>query len=424
MKSTVFSRWSSLIAAAFALAVSVPERDAFAQNANAENQAKALQKKAMEEDFLSVEFDKALDKLKQASNVCGDTKCPPLLRAQLKRDIGVVLVTGHSDKAKGEKAFVDAIRIDGSVAIDKDYRTPEVDAVFAEAKKKSGAGNSVINDFNHTPVPAQFVRTPVPVYVEYTGTDQLVRVIVRYKGFGMNEWKLLELHRISKGWGVSVPCDDVVQGNLLYFVQGYNAGGEAVALGGDKSNPFKVQIKNGSPDADAPHLPGEDAPAQCAEKQDCPPGFPCDKSSKKGGGATCEEDSECETGTCKEGSCTSPSGRTKIWLGLNVGADLYFLGGEQNVCALETSKDAPAGTALTPLNPTGYYCINSDGKDFPSRDDKGVEASGLNKPGAVDGGANLGNVRVMLAFDYAIKENMLLGVRAGYAFNTYPGQAA
>jgi hypothetical protein len=35
-----------------------------------------------------------------------------------------------------------------------------------------------------------------------------------------------------------------------------------------------------------------------------------------------------------------------------------------------------------------------------------------------------GDVRVLLTFDYALSPNLLVGARAGYVFNSYPGKAA
>jgi hypothetical protein len=44
--------------------------------------------------------------------------------------------------------------------------------------------------------------------------------------------------------------------------------------------------------------------------------------------------------------------------------------------------------------------------------------------GHSDGGIQLGNVRVMASFDYALTPGFLVGARLGYAFNAYTGQSA
>src|SRR5262249_22310435 len=102
--------------------------------------AKALQKKAMEDDYVATEFGKAQTKLEQAISHCGTAKCNAGLRARLRRDLGIVLIGGAIDRDRGINAFVDAIKLDPSVAIDPDYRTKDLDGAFAEARKRAGGG--------------------------------------------------------------------------------------------------------------------------------------------------------------------------------------------------------------------------------------------------------------------------------------------
>ncbi|HEX7666140.1 MAG TPA: hypothetical protein VF407_16545, partial [Polyangiaceae bacterium] len=176
---------------------------AFADKAT-ETQAKALQKKAMDEDYLATDFSKAQDKLNKAISLCGSDKCSATVRAGLKRDLGVVDIGGQVDKDAGMAAFVDAIKLDSSLELDPDLKTKELEAAWAAAKKKAGggggktpppdAGNTEApsGDFMHSPAVEQAIRTPLPIYAEYTGSEPLVRVIAKYKAFGMTEFKQLE----------------------------------------------------------------------------------------------------------------------------------------------------------------------------------------------------------------------------------------
>jgi hypothetical protein len=107
-------------------------RPAFA-DAKTEATAKALQKKAMDEDYLATEFAKAAEKLEKAVAACGTDKCSPAVRAQLHRDLGVVQIGGQIDKEKGIGNFVAAIKLDPATALDPDLRTKDLDAAFAEA---------------------------------------------------------------------------------------------------------------------------------------------------------------------------------------------------------------------------------------------------------------------------------------------------
>ena len=418
-------------------------RPAFAQNAKVEATAKALQKKAMDEDYLATEFAKAQEKLDKALAACGTDKCSAALRAQLKRDLGVVQIGGQIDKEKGINNLAEAIKLDGAIALDPDLRTKDLDAAFAEAKKRAGGGGAATppaaggttgqptGDFVHEPTAEQQVRTPIPIYVEYSGEEPLVKVIVRYKGFGMTDWKPLELKKSGeKGWSGLLPCADVQQGTTQYYIQGFNAANDPVAVGGDRNNAYKVKVKTEKV-ATPPSLPGQPPPTQCQDTGDCPPNFPgCKKAAVVGpaepvgkdGGEFCEDDNECKSKECKASKCTEPKkeGKApKIWIGLSIGLDYQFVPSADDVCKLTP--------AASPLNGSNYYCVNKgDGSDYPSRDPKSKENANLlmAQSDKVAGGGALGNIRLMVSADYAINMNILIGLRLGYVLNTYPGQAA
>lgn len=455
---------------ALAFGVTTPKL-VFAQNAKVEASAKALQKKAMEEDYLTTEFAKAQDKLDKAIKECGADKCSPQVRAQLRRDLGVVQIGGQLDREKGIQNFVEALKLDPNTALDPDLKTKELDSAFAEAKKRAaggpatpatpattttpakpatgaapaaaGTGEQPTGDFTHTPVAEQQSRTGIPVYVEYSGEEQLVKVLVRYKGYGMTEWKAYELKKMGeKGWGGVLPCGDVQQGTSQYYIQGFNAENDPVATGGDRNRPYKVKIKLDKV-AEPPHLPGEPPPTQCQDTGDCPPNFPgCKKAPGVGGstavsqevvgkdgGEFCEEDAECKSGICQDNKCTEPEGpkkTPKIWVGVWGAFDYSFLPSSDDVCKLSGTKDGQL-----PINDKNYYCVQ-DGNDYPYRRlpgqsnprDNENDRLLLGTSDKVSGGGAFGNIRIMASLDYGLTNNWMVGARLGYVFNTYPGQAA
>ncbi len=446
---------SLLITAALTLgvALALPEAPALAQSAKIEAAAKALQKKAMEEDYLTTEFAKAKEKLDKAIQQCGTDKCSPQLRALLQRDLGVVLIGGQIDKDKGQAAFVEALKLDPTVTLDKDTTTKELAAAFDAAKKGGGAtpgpatpGKGPSGDFTHTPVPEQQVRTSVPVFVEYGGEEKLAKVIVRYKAFGMTEYKQFELRKTGeKGWGGQSPCLDVQTGDFLYYVQGFNDQNDPVATAGSRNEPYKVSIKPGAV-ADPPHLPNGQPSAQCADTGDCPPGFPCEKKTPKPDegkpeGESCVEDSECLSRTCQKdkgadpldkGVCTPPEGPKskfrRFWIGAQLGFDFAFVPSGDDVCKLHPTDAQDPIRVATPVNDTGYYCVREDGTDYPIRaNDQGqtgeenarIQYKSLNDK--VQGGLAPATFRILASFDYGVTQNIMLGARLGLVIGTYPG---
>jgi hypothetical protein len=283
------------------------------------------------------------------------------------------------------------------------------------------------------------VRTPIPVYVEYAGEEPLARVIVRYKGFGMTDWKTVELKKIGdKGWGGLLPCGDVQQGTTQYYIQGFNANNDPVATGGDRNNPYKVPVK-AEKVAEPPHLPNASPPTQCVDTGDCPPNFPgCKKPAAgaaaeaqpeptgKEGGEFCEEDSECRSNKCEDAKCTEYEGRKKgprVWIGVAGALDYTFVPSSDDVCKLRKPE-------ATPINDQNYYCVKKDGTDYPSRspsnaaENDSIVLSKDRGSDKVTGGGALGNIRVMFALDYAMTPNVLVGGRLGLVLNNYPGKEA
>ena len=408
------------------------------------------------------------------------------------RDLGAMQVlNGNVDDARS--SFAQALAIDSSLDLDPAYKNPQIEHVWNEVKKKgggapapaasespSGAGATVqpAGDFVHTPPAEALVRTPMPIYVEYSGGEQFSRVVAKYKGPGMGEWKALELPRVGTGWGAFVPCKDVASGTVQYYVQGFNAANDPVATSGSRNKPFSVSVKpqiSGPP----PSLPGQEAPKQCEETAgaECPPDFPgcnnkkstgddctkdgqCKSSSclsgkcsekrasgeacysddecssdscldgkcsslKKEEGEDCTADDECDSSSCKEGKCGPSSSKGKFsrwWVGVGGSLDFYLVPDVLNVVRVDP---ADAGTApLTAGNP--YSCVDPNtSANFPGRD--GVLNSQItaSRPGGgggdqVLGGFARGNLRVMLSVDYALNANFLLGMRVGYEFFTDP----
>ena len=401
-------------------------RPAFAADPAIESAAKALQKKAVEEDFLNLDYASAIKKLQQGIQKCDGDKCTSNTKGSLYRDLGAMQVL-NGNEGDGRLSFGQALGLDASLELDPAYKNAQLQAVWEDVKKKgpppaaggggaAGGGPPPAGDFTHSPPSEGLKATPLAIYAEYPGGETLARVIAKYKGSQMGDWKAVELQKMGDiGWGGLVPCKDVTVGAMQYYIQGFNAQNDPVATSGSRNKPFSVPIKEtiaGAP----PTLPGQEPPKQCSITQtaECPPDFPgcnakkavgedCDKDAqcqsnscvggkcaekksggeecqsddectsgtcsggqcteaKKGEGEDCESGDECDSGSCKEGKCSGGGKREpKLWIGLQVGLDLYLLSGAQDVCKLNSGGTAP----LTSGNP--YSCLDSGGNPFPGK---------------------------------------------------------
>jgi|HubBroStandDraft_1064217.scaffolds.fasta_scaffold27535_1 hypothetical protein len=455
-----------------------------------EKAAQALQKKAIEEDSLNVNYPAAVKKLQSATKKCSPDKCSPQVRASLFRDLGAMqILNGAADEGKAN--FAQAISLDASIELDPAYKTAQLEGVWTDVKKNGGgAGASAApvkagpqpteGDFTVTPPPEAPVRTPLPIYVEYGGSEDLTRVAIKYKGATMSDWKSLDLPKVDQGYGALIPCKDVTPGLMLYFVQGFNDKNDPVATSGSKKQPFSVPV-NAQLIGPPPTLPGQDPPAQCEDVAgsgtECPPDFPgcgkkkaadedcskdeeCESGScsdgkcgakkqngeectkdaecssdqcasgkcsggKKAEGEDCEADEDCDSGRCKEEKCAAgaSSGRKgpKLWIGVSVSLDATIVPGANDVCS----------RTLHHVNTAGYSCTDpGSSTPFPDPNANSQDITNYQNLVLGDGDQVVGGfkfpstIRVVATLDYALGKNSMLGFRAGYVFGTDPAKSA
>ncbi len=471
-------------------------RPAFAADPKAEKEAQALQKKAIEEDYLNVDYAAAVKNLKAAASRCGADACKPTIKAAILRDLGSMQVLGGTID-EGKLSFTQSLALDSTLDLDPAYKNPQLAALWADAKKSVASAPTAPappspaptaepppppaaagGDFVHTPLAEALVRTPLAVYAEYPGTEELVHVVAKYKGFGMTEWKSIELRKLDHGFGGLIPCADVAQGPMQYYLQGVNAQNEAVAASGSRTKPLTVPVNAQIAGAPA-GLPGEPAPVQCEDKAgaECPPDFPGCKSNKKPPGTECTKDIECESASCADGKCAEKkdvgesceseiecqsgscsdgkcvakksegedcessdecdSNRCKngkcaasaslfhrVWLGAGVQADWYIMPSGSNVCVVPgVTNGASYQMPIVPPTNSGYSCVDSSGNRFPPTDATNgplVDHDIASSHDRVTSGPAFGNVRLLASIDYALNTNMLVGVRAGYVLRTDP----
>jgi hypothetical protein len=416
---------------------------------------------AINNDYLATNFAEAEKKLRAGIKMCAGNACSAQTIARLHRDLGVVLIAGLNRTDDGKKEFAEALKADPNIALEKDLITPDVEAAFRAVKgggasapppsAKTAAAPAAGGDMNHTPPVEQTVLTPVPIYAELPEDVNAVKVLVLYKAFGTTEWKKLELKKVGNGYGGEIRCEDVgsATGDLSYYIQATDSGGDVVATSGSRNAPNKVAIKN-QLDGEAPHLPGKAAPTKCVDAGDCPPGFPCEKKKKKatgglGWGDACQKDSQCTEGlackngqcemgekskdedeeasgcdtnadcgdgeTCTDGVCVGARGPfKKIWISASVQPDMSFVGAQNNVCG-----------SLSEQIPPNFSCIGEDGYDYDGIPEDG--SVGEKKGNAVKGGPHLSTIRALLGIDYAVSKNVSLGARLGYAIGAMPGHS-
>lgn len=104
----------------------------------------------------------------------------------------------------------------------------------------------------------------------------------------------------------------------------------------------------------------------------------------------------------------------RVWIGVAGSLDVAFTGSGNDVCRLDAVGN--------PANSQGMRCTTPHNEDFPARANPMQNAALVpGQAGSLDGGPKVGDVRFLVAADYAVTSAILVGLRAGYVFNTYMG---
>lgn len=415
-----------------------------AQAAPKDAAAQKLDKEAMDNDYLNVKFDDAAAKLQKALKECGGTGCEPKIKAQIYVHLGIVLVNAGK-AADGVAAFTEALKLDSGIAPEADYKSDAVEKAFKDAKgaassapaptptgdKPAPAGGAPESDLKHEPITEAQVMYPIPIAVG--AESDATKYVLFYRPFGGGDsFKKIEMKRQGKYFTAEVPCGDVkVTGPIRYYVVAQDGDGNTVHSAGSKKTPFEIQVKN-KIDGDRPALPGKDPPSKCADRSTCPPGMKeegCEEHEGLGYGAKCTGAGQCKRGdglACIDGTCQpgaeeggSSDGEgggdekpKRLWLSLGLSIDDAIVGGD-SICGPDAYS---AGT---------YVCFTrskSQGSRLYRPERAATTVKGTPDFGSVAGPPfALGTIRILLGADVRIVDNLLGGLRLGYAFNGGPG---
>jgi hypothetical protein len=316
---------------------------AFAQQGPRDAAATSLVRQALQ-DYQDLEIDRAVTRLNTALRTCANNGCSPSVLARVHMSFGIVYVGGQQNTQEGVAAMVRALQADARTEPDTLLATPEINAAFSEARRQVGgartnappsssgsvsstptprgtpAGSRSV-DLLHTPATEQLENVPLPIYVEPASPINAARVYVHFRGTGMRQFQRQEMQRIGSGWGVELPCGQVIQGSIDYYITAVDDVGTTLATSGSEDAPMHVPILSATArrTVPAPALPGRPAPTACSAMDDCPPGMSgptcrargaSPRATGSGGlGDPCGSNAECGEGLyCDAGACAVGSG--------------------------------------------------------------------------------------------------------------------
>lgn len=413
-----------------------------------DKEATKLFNQALEEDYLEMKYDAAIEKLNKAVKLCGTDGCSKPLLAKLWIGVGTIQGVGLKKPAQAKESFIKALEIDGSAKLLEDYTTDDLSKIFAEAKKGAkpagekpagekpagekpagekpagekpgGEEPAAGGDLEYTPPDEAQVNTPLPIFIKVPGELGAAKVKLRYKPFGGTEWSSTDMKPTGGGYAAVIPCAELTTtGKVRFYIIVMDADGVPVATAGSLKEPHVINVMS-EIEGEQPALPGEEPPKKCVLKEDCPPNFPgCgkpkgQKRGDKGWGASCETTQECKPGYgCVNGSCEEGAGGDDDGGeggGLSGGIHMISLGAQTDLMVLQSATDVCSGGY------ENYYCFYSDeaGGGFTG---KALTAKNTNE---IQGGMAWASERILLGYDYVFPFGLGLGVRLGPALGGSP----
>ncbi|AUX40690.1 uncharacterized protein SOCE26_020910 [Sorangium cellulosum] len=374
--------------------------DAAAQARPRDAQAEAVLHEAMGTDYLETRFDQAERKLRAAIDACGEAGCSPAVKARLFVALGSVLAQGRKELGDARDAFADALRVDPSARLDPDLATPEVAFAFEQARAAVGLPRAGASGepaaagarLQIAPPPEQRVRTPVPLFVEVPADllPSVKQVTVWYLPPGESEYRSLLMKKLrGQAFGINVPCAALEnEGTLRYHVAAVDEDGAILASAGARDAPLSTEIKAriaGAP----PHWPGFAPPATCAAPERERP-------------RQCIDDRQCSRGlTCAGGACVARAPAKaapdvqRNWVSLTFSPDVALLSGK-DVCTFASQQS------------DNFVCLRGDGSRYDGTPTAGVADD-------IHLGFALATLRVALAYDRLLLDNLTVGGRVGFA---------
>ncbi len=415
--------WRTSFAAMALLALSPTV--AFAQQGPRDRQTSAIVHQAME-DYQNLEIDSAVNRLHAALRSCNGDACSPAVAAQVHDSLGIVAVQGQNDAAAGTNEFVEALRLDASTMPDQLLVTPEISHAFQEAQRRvgitpgggsssastpahptshatasAGGTHASVGSLLHTPPTEQLENTPLPIFVENQNLSP-AHVYLYFRGNGMTQFRQIDMRRVADGYGVEVPCGQVIQGSIDYYIQAVDASGNVSASVATEASPDHVDIVSRRT-VSAPSLPGQLPPETCQDE--CPPGMSGPHCHPAGHGRAtahaarghaglgdpctaneCGEGLHCDAGACSVGEAPggsdssadehhddgTPERYTRFAIDIGGGIGLGFLSGHPQYAEALNVIDRTTGQQVIGANgqpeivcglqtpgATQYVCSNS-----------------------------------------------------------------
>ena len=243
-------------------------RDAHAQQQDAATQVARYNKRAMA-DYDNLEFELARKSLMDAVALlrqAGIDETPAAAKTYF--NLGLVYVAGFKDRNRGLQQFVQALKINPGLKLDPSVASPELEEVWAAARKQVGAGRepttkdpgpkdpvdtdppaSDVKGLQHNPVDEAKPNEPLTIKAQLGSDTGASKLYVLYRVSGQADYVAIQMKNTGSEWVAVIPGEAVSDRPLQYYLEARDKKGRAVVGSGSAPNPYIVTLSETAPGA-------------------------------------------------------------------------------------------------------------------------------------------------------------------------------
>lgn len=257
------------------MAVHLPSASASDCSEKVVKRIKKLHKTAME-DYDQMEFASARKTLQDAIAIARREGCDESIAyANVLVDLGIVYITDtdNPDETRGRMMFRKALSVNACAEITKALRTPKLQKILDEERKKSGvkckAGGSTAKDPDPEKPPVKVNKPdetsdvdngPEPQKIEHSVPDDTMggkklvlkcrapkagvsKVAIYYRKPGQSDYTAAVMQNTTGyTWKVEIPAADVSGAVFQYYIAAISNGGKPIMAHGNSGAPNIISI--------------------------------------------------------------------------------------------------------------------------------------------------------------------------------------
>ena len=224
-----------------------------------------MNKKALDA-YDALDFEQARKILKDALDACTAAnldKHP--IKARTHIHMGAVLFGGFKQRDLAVKQFKKALEIEPDIKLTKSVATPEVQAIFEEAKASmgtpeagaggneggatepsaggQGAGNSATVGLSHSPITVSRRGQSINVVATLDPrTEGVAKVVLAYRPEGATDFLAREMSKSGNTYAGEIPGSATNGATVAYFIEAQGADEAVLSSAGTQEKPFTVSL--------------------------------------------------------------------------------------------------------------------------------------------------------------------------------------